>query len=352
MLKDISIQNYRLFKQFSVTGFNRINLLVGANNSGKTSLMEALYLLTTYQDPSTLLRVLEKRKEFVEDKENMINLYLVEQIFNGYKLTTTSKIVLCSHQDLPIVISYRFKDEIEAHIINSSSPDKGILFEVDASTDKKKGGFIIYDYWDSDEKNLIDGYSGDIIRQPNHQFLAINQLNYKIISKMWNEIVLTPAEEVVLEALRILEPDLERIALLNYTTPQMGIRLKVKRQPKPIPLASMGDGMYHIFALILTLVKCRGGVFLVDEIDTGLHYKALTKMWQLLIETAQKLDVQLFATTHSWDCLVALHQALTDTQATDLGTVFRLEQQVDTIKATTYNGEELKVAIEHDIEVR
>jgi AAA15 family ATPase/GTPase len=114
----------------------------------------------------------------------------------------------------------------------------------------------------------------------------------------------------------------------------------------------MGDGMYRILTLALPLVNCENGALFVDEIDTGLHYKALTQMWRLVIETAKRLNVQIFATTHSWDCLVAFHKALTETSATELGSVFRLECKDDQIKYVSYSGDKLAVAIEHDIEVR
>ncbi len=114
----------------------------------------------------------------------------------------------------------------------------------------------------------------------------------------------------------------------------------------------MGDGIYRILALIITLVNCENGVLLIDEIDAGLHYSALSKLWKLVIETARKLNVQVFATTHSWDALSAFHKSMSEAEALELGTVFRLERQHDQIKYVSYTGEELAVAVEHDIEMR
>jgi AAA15 family ATPase/GTPase len=132
----------------------------------------------------------------------------------------------------------------------------------------------------------------------------------------------------------------------------MSVRLKVERGDDPVPLGSMGDGMYRIFALTLSLVSSENGVLLVDEIDTGLHYKALTKMWRLVIETAKKLNVQVFATTHSWDCLASFQAVLTEEKEETIGSVFRLERTNDRIGYVAYTGEELAVAVDHDIEVR
>lgn len=73
-----------------------------------------------------------------------------------------------------------------------------------------------------------------------------------------------------------------------------------------VPIGSMGDGIWRLLGIALALVRAEGGILLVDEIDTGLHYSVLVDMWNLVFETAKRLDVQVFATTHSRDCYEAL----------------------------------------------
>ncbi len=69
-----------------------------------------------------------------------------------------------------------------------------------------------------------------------------------------------------------------------------------------IPIGSLGDGIWRMLGLILVLVRSQDGVVLIDEIDTGLHFTVLSNMWKLVYETAKRLNVQVFATTHSNDC--------------------------------------------------
>jgi hypothetical protein len=64
----------------------------------------------------------------------------------------------------------------------------------------------------------------------------------------------------------------------------------------------MGDGMRRLLALSISLIHAKGGCLLVDEIDTGLHYSVMADMWKLVVETARSNDIQVFSTTHSWDC--------------------------------------------------
>jgi predicted ATP-dependent endonuclease of OLD family len=353
MLRDITIENYRLFEKFHMEGMTQINLLVGANNSGKSSLLEALYLLMAHKDPLAVHGVLKNRGEFINpslDEYNDEYIFQISEIFRGHKLKKQSKVIIASQRDQPMSLEYiyvdydmtwRSKDENEEVI--------GVVF-------KQQGQNDISGYLNLEKEEGFSGwYTGEGLRfreKSDDCFITTERLDLRKITKLWDQTVLTPKEDMVLEVLRILEPNLERIALLNQTTPATSVRLKIKGNTEPVPLGSMGDGMYRIFVLALSLANCENGTLFVDEIDTGLHYKALTQMWRLVIETAKRLNVQVFATTHSWDCLVAFHKALTGTSATELGSVFRLERKDDQIKYVSYTGDKLAVAIEHDIEVR
>lgn len=60
MLNAIHIQNFRLFKDFQLHDLARVNLVVGKNNAGKSSLLEALYLLIKQQQQNDFLDALFK----------------------------------------------------------------------------------------------------------------------------------------------------------------------------------------------------------------------------------------------------------------------------------------------------
>jgi AAA15 family ATPase/GTPase len=351
MLRDITIENYRLFEKFHMEGLTQINLLVGTNNSGKSSLLEAIYLLVAHENPLAVLDMLESRGEYIEATMNDPGeLYHIAEIFRGHQFQKDCKVIIASQKDKQISLEYTYLDyEMPWPRKIEDEDSVGIIFREEGKAD------VVGNFDLEEEEGLTRSYSGDTFRFRNDTddyFVTTERLDLHKITKLWNQIVLTPKEDTVLDTLRILELNLERIALLNQTTPAMSIQLKMKGNAKPVPIGSMGDGMYRIFALALSLVNCENGALFVDEIDTGLHYKALTQMWRLVIETAKRLNVQVFATTHSWDCLVAFHKALTETSATELGSVFRLERKNEKIGYVAYTGEELAVAIKHDIEMR
>jgi len=105
--------------------------------------------------------------------------------------------------------------------------------------------------------------------------------------------------------------------------------------------------MWRMMAMAIAITQCRGGVLLVDEIDTGLHYSVMSQMWDLMYSAAQDLDVQIFATTHSYDCVYSLAQICEPKRSV---TVQRIEAGKG--RAVPYDEEEITVAASRDIEVR
>src|SRR5437762_1924709 len=109
MLRDITILNYRVFKDFSVDGLARVNLLVGKNNSGKTSFLEAIYLLVHQRNPSCLLELLGSRGEYVELRGSQDVEYQTLHVFHGHyrpaksplppRLASEMDVNLSSHRD-------------------------------------------------------------------------------------------------------------------------------------------------------------------------------------------------------------------------------------------------------------
>ncbi len=170
---------------------------------------------------------------------------------------------------------------------------------------------------------------------------------------MWNAIALTASEGLVLKALQFLDQKVERIAaqvpsgqyFSEYS--RGGFIVKRAGSEQPVPIGSMGDGMWRMLAMAIAITQCRGGVLLVDEIDTGLHYSVMSRMWDLMYNAAQDLDVQIFATTHSYDCVYSLAQFCEPKRSV---TVQRIEPGKR--RAVPYDEEEITVAASRDIEVR
>ena len=158
----------------------------------------------------------------------------------------------------------------------------------------------------------------------------------------------TVAEAYIVSALQLIEPSVVRLGL-GLSPPQVFVGLA--GEPDRFPLGHFGEGMSRLFSLSATLALAFGKVVLVDDIDTGLHVSAMAKMWRLVLEATKNLDIQLFATTHSDDCLRGLAAALLElpSHQSDV-TLHRLERGAD--KTVAYDGEEIIQSAERDIEVR
>jgi len=182
-------------------------------------------------------------------------------------------------------------------------------------------------------------------------YLSANKIKFDQLSMLWDSISLTTKEDLVVDAIKILEKNILKIDFPSHKS-YSPIRIKVKNARDPIPLSNMGEGMYRILAMAMSLVTSENGVLLVDEIETGLHYEAQTDMWRLILETAKELNVQVFATTHSWDCIAAYQEALSQVEDKSIGKLFRLDSKYGKLRAVEYDADDLDIAVRKGIEVR
>ena len=113
----------------------------------------------------------------------------------------------------------------------------------------------------------------------------------------------------------------------------------------------MGDGIWRLLGLALALARTEGGILLVDEIDTGLHYGVMENMWKLVNETAKKHNIQVFATTHSRDCYESLAVVCRDSVSENSEvTIQRLER--GKTRSIAYTEQEIIAVARHGMEVR
>lgn len=127
--------------------------------------------------------------------------------------------------------------------------------------------------------------------------------------------------------------------------------VKLADRNEPVPLKSMGEGLVRIFGIVLGLVNSQNGLFMVDEIESGLHFSVQVELWRLLFEVAKRLNVQIFATTHSWDCVEAFQYASSQAED-DEGVLVRLQRNGDGIVSTLFNEKHLEIATREQIEIR
>lgn len=107
----------------------------------------------------------------------------------------------------------------------------------------------------------------------------------------------------------------------------------------------------RMFVFALALANADNGFLLVDEIESGIHYSVQPDMWQLIFRIAQQLNIQVFATTHSWDCIEGFQNAVAK-EGFDDGLVVRLEKHGDEVTSTLFDARRLSIATNELIEIR
>ncbi|MEB3311207.1 MAG: AAA family ATPase [Snowella sp.] len=366
LIRDLTIQGYRCFEDFSMDGLTRVNLLVGNNNSGKTSFLEAIYLLVNQPSMGTGIKaireIFDNRNEFSQKLEKIDNPsqqivsreYFLDHLFYGYGNKKSKNFKINCIQEIGMSLIGILELKYEDYIALLYPHDKSMFEkEFNESIAFYSDGSLRIGY-DLDLKSVKDDINEKIDYSSSINFsflLSSRQVDFNTIAEIWDKISLTSKEEIVIESLKIILPNVERLGF--SISPGVNIiKLKLQGLSELIPLSTMGDGMNRILALVMALVSTEKGVLLVDEIETGLHYEAQLDMWRLVLKTAQDLDVQVFATTHSWDCIAAFKEALQELEDQSVAKLFRLDSKYGKLRAVEYDASEIKTAVEQGIEVR
>ena len=109
--------------------------------------------------------------------------------------------------------------------------------------------------------------------------------------------------------------------------------------------------MQRVLSIVLAIANAPGGVVLIDEIENGLHYSVLKEVWQAIAQTARQSDVQVFATTHSWECLRAAHEAFASEEQYDFR-LLRLDRRGEEVECLSYDRDMIETALDKGLELR
>jgi len=376
MLKSLKIENFRCFQSFELQQLGRVNLLVGTNNSGKTSILEAIQLLCSRNNLEPLAESIDRRGEYFWgdgksgfDTRSELD---ISHLFYGHQVQVDSQFSITG-------IRENLREICLASVVESStdSNDKrGYKYDKRRSWDDDMeglGNLSLVFQWilnQSEEpsirlplsldnglpKNFLRHFSGVSDKEVSkNQFITSSSLSVERMTELFDQVVLTPEEELVYEALQTIEPNVERIASVGskkYRNAERGgfvVRLADSHQR--VPIGSMGDGIWRMLGLTLAIVNTKGGILLADEIDTGLHFSVMSDMWKLIWETSKRLDVQVFATTHNSDCWTSLAAiANSNNEPENSITIQRIEREKPT--SIIFNDRQIVIAAERGIEVR
>jgi len=367
-IQKLTIENFRVFRHLELDGIGRCNLLTGENNTGKSSVLEALRILASGASPNVVNAIMELREERMGSVGGLSkpsywdDIFPWASLFRGFPEFTIhlDPIAIQAGNLLSLDLSTprlgtESAEEISVEDESGTHPPPALYVRAGGS-----GQFISMaeGFRDRGESSLrkfppesrlpsvFIGSAGDI-------FMSVNGVDKPATQgELWDEAVLENHEGSVVEALQIIEPQISQVILVGGDG-RRRTRTAVVRStlyPRAVPLRSFGDGLSRLFGIMLSLVTARGGLLLIDEFENGLHFSVQETIWKAIFRLANQLDVQVFATSHSYDAVKAF-QAAASESAED-GVLIRLTRKGEDIIPTVLAEKDLAIATESGIEVR
>ncbi len=349
MLERLHVRSFRGLKELEVSPLSRINLVAGKNNAGKTTLLEAIFLLGSAGNPRVALN------------SHLIRLEPDTAVLTSISETVWTPLFFALETDRSLVISGRHSSAGTMKL--TVTLERAVTTEVRRSEDKgtlvrdQPGDRVLkFTYVDpvaGTLENEVRETANEVkFHQPNTyvpfsgSILQPRGGNTKADAVRLGQLRKQKRGDLLVEALRVVEPRLESIEdNASSGEPMIWVDIGLREL---VPLPVMGAGMTHVTRVVLAAATVPGGVVLVDEIENGLHHSILPDVWRTVGNVAKQFNVQVFATTHSFECVEAAYEAL----GADGFRLHRLEAADGVNRCVTYEAEALEGAIRHNLEVR
>jgi len=287
MLNNIHIQNFRCFEDFNVVGFERINLIGGKNNSGKTCLLEAIFFGNAVELPKFVITELRNQRNALNDKDYYKNAVFQQNI------------------ELPIII--KTEKDNKTHNITTTYPfDKS---EINFPSEEWEAGKVNY-------HRTVFGINKD------------NNLGANKVIELYKELNEDKTNRICKLIQSILSIKIDKI-IIN------GSLIIISTSSLNLPLNYFGDALQNIFYYLVILFSNMGGwnnkIILIDEIENGIHYSAHYDFWKAIFKLSklEELNVQVFATTHSLEMINAFNEVAKEDGE---GAYFEMSREFETGK--------------------
>ncbi len=353
MFSEISIANFRCFVKETLSGLSRINVIVGPNGSGKTALMEAVFLACG-ANPELSLRLKGYRglASFAVSNTRAAYEALWRDMFYRFE------------QDRPIQIELKYAEGASRSLSIQYDADAPVLIEFDDSAKFPKESLgivpIVFEW------TLPSGRKIQVTPQ-----MAGNGLRLGVVdgleplpTSFYATHAISTQDEPAQQfsALSIRNEELQIVNALKTEYPMIeGLSVQiwgglatvfatVPTMPEKVPMHLLSSGVTKLVSILLGIAIQRGGIVCIDELENGFYYDRLPSIWSLLLTFAKQYDVQLFVSTHSWECLQAAAKHAEANPAEFSLIQAPMPGQPSPIRVTS--GESFANAVRHEMDVR
>jgi len=352
MFTSVSVANFRCFRELRLKGLDRVNLIAGKNNVGKSSLLEALFLLLGETNLALAFSISASRGlAKIETSYKSVSAWVWAPMFHlfdkekeimlgGKRLDEPEmKVTIGRVPPSSVTVS------LEEGPLESPSPQSPTVLEATYQCGKESRTSHMYIHEGKPKvappppQPTIPGY-----------FHPARGMFPKEDAKSLADLLIRKESYDLVDILKIIEPRITQLSTMPGPGDESIIYGDVGLG-QMLPLVLMGEGLVRFTSFLLKIAMAAHGVVLIDEIENGLHHSVMDAVWTAIAEAARLFDVQVFATTHSWECVVAAHRAFQDSGTYDFR-LHRLDRVDDQIRAVTYDQEKLATAIASGLEVR
>ncbi len=394
-INSLEIKNFRSLRSLTLPDLGRINLLVGKNNSGKTSVLESLRVMSSGGAIKTLLELAVEREDqnMSEDSDGYGSMKrAISGIFTGHEIDNREIRIgdFSGSTNLSLKrVQYLYLSDENSESISTGR--RQILTNEEAKNFEENESEEI-DLRDGLDVNL-GGKQAELIRidrivnrmLPDRAmesketlascaYVPARPTDVDELASLWDQIALTDREQDVVNALKLIEPLIAGLTFVEASTDMEDVRRRVQNRSRigpnrssgrripvvklegshlRVPLKSMGDGLHRILDIVLHLVAIQDGFLLLDEFENGLHYSIHDKLWELILKVATERSIQVFATTHSDDCVGSFSRV--SLASDELGVLYRISRPSEGAEShfvRRYSEQTLLDAEEAGVEVR
>ena len=361
-LPDLTIQGFCGIRDLTINRLGRVTLIAGMNGAGKTTVLDAVRVFADRgglrEAFAALLERRDELREYQDEEGGTVSGVKWDALFWQRRLDLGSTISIgptevSGRVDMSIRVprrgEFNFADARRAEMSNDNL---WVLCSRYHLTEHVIPLLPHLRWRGVPTGRVAPPRSAD--RLP-HSTFGPGLLTNRQTLTLWTAMALTDAEDRAVEALNVVYGGygaIERIALVGgerNVEPRAIVR--IAGEEEPVPLRSLGDGAVRTFGLALALAHSRGGFLLIDEVENGLHHTVQQRLWEMVLRTASENNVQVLATTHSWDAVARFARAVSNVDGAE-GALVRLERDGDDTYAVEYSEDDLSVVAEQGIEVR